>query len=164
MRGAILANIGLEDPEESLVTMLSSRPSIHRGGSGEARRRFFGEVGGSGLEVRISGAGVPRRHVEESDGVGVETEGTGLSEDLVDGERLAGGARPLPKYSFGCADISMLCLTSGELPLSLCADEAGLVTESVEVVGIAGEGLVGLADASVCLTLKVLSMPGVGDA
>ena len=103
--------------------------------------------------------------MEESDGVGVETEETGLSEDLADGEGLAGGARPLPTYSIGCSDISMLCLTGGELLLSLCVDEARLVTEFVEVVGIAGEGLVGLADASVlCLTLEALSMLGVGDA
>ena len=97
--------------------------------------------------------------------MGVETEGTGLSEDLADGEGLAGGARPLLTYSFGCSDISMLCLTGGELLLSLCADEARLVTESVEVVGIAGEGLMGLNDASaLCLTLEALSMLGVGDA
>ncbi len=59
----------------------------------------------------------------------------------------------------------MLCLTGGELFLSLCADEARLVAESVEIVGIAGEGLMGLADALVlCVTLEVLSMLGIGDA
>ena len=46
VRGAILADIGLKDPEESLVTVLSFRSSVHRGRSGEARRRFFGEVVG----------------------------------------------------------------------------------------------------------------------
>ena len=107
----------MKDPERSLVTILSSRSSVHSDGSGEARRRFFGEVVGGGLEVRISAAGVPRRHVEVSGGVGVETEGAGLSEDLTDGEGLAGGARPFPTYSLGCSGISMLCLTGGELLL-----------------------------------------------
>ena len=102
--------------------------------------------------------------MEESDGVGVETEGAGLSEDLA-GEGLAGGARPFPVYLLGCSNVSMLCLTGGELLLPLCADEARLVAESVDAVAIDAEDLMGLTDASVlCLTLESLSILGVGDA
>ena len=102
--------------------------------------------------------------MEESDGVGVETEGAGLSEDLA-GEGLAGGARPFPTYSFGSSDISMLCLTGGELLLSLRADEARRSTESAEFMGVAEVGLMGLAAAGVfCLPLEELAKLGVGDA
>ena len=95
----------------------------------------------------------------------MDIERTGLSEDLADGEGLAGGARPFPVYSLGCSNVSMLCLTGGELLLSLCADVARLVAESADAVAIDGEDLMGLTDASVlCLTLESLSMLGVGDA
>lgn len=98
--------------------------------------------------------------------MGVDTEGTGLSEDLADGEGLAGGAGPLLTWSAGSTNVSILCLTGSATLGLLCVGEARLGVASVGLEGAAGAGSMEFIDASVhCLScLAALASLGVGEA